>query len=85
MSHKRGLGKDNPRENRGGGWHTTSGVTPSGNLIPQRQECFIVVSEIPVPAPTVMKWDVPSGEYIALVFLHQDEGFGTPINKVTIP
>ena len=31
--------------------------------------------------PTVKKWNVLSGKYLAAVFLHREGGFNTPINK----
>ena len=46
---------------------------------------FTIVSGIPVPSHTVMKWDVPSGEYPLLVFLHRDRCFGTTVKKGIIP
>ena len=46
---------------------------------------FSIVSGIPVPDPTVTKWDVPSEDYLELVFLHQDRGFDNLTKKVTNP
>ena len=78
-----GMGKYHPKDAREGVgsqphvWHCLVIEDRSG------RNYFSMVSGI-IPSPTVIKGCVPSGDYIALVFLHRDGGFYTPIKKIII-